>query len=377
MNDNSEQSDDVSPIVTGPGPTLSIPIDAPEHVGVPARVIDWNRSTPWWKPLLTTLPISWRLTHLLLCAVGLILTDCYLWLVGKPFGVLGTFPYSNSISSDLVGDLLPSTNGAQLTSFVEVWGRFVTPALLWMWGELDLPSIAYSLAAFLGILAIWSFIGGCLMRRTVIEIGTGTSPLWKESIQLVAKRWQSMVWSLLMPASAIFMLCIGLLLLGFISNIPIVGDWIVVAIIPLLAILVLAIGWAGAITLFGFPLSIAAIVTEKQSDAFDGLSRSSAYVFQRPVLVLLFGAIFELISRFGGMLFATVLQGGGQIAKRAFDLGAFSKASEVVTIPEWAFSTIGFYLLASFGVSYFWAAQSMLYLLLRKSVDSAEFHAVE
>ena len=61
------------------------PVDS---VATPKVVIDWYRSTPWWRVASQTIVISWRSTHLLLCAVGLLLTQLWLSASLKIFGVL-------------------------------------------------------------------------------------------------------------------------------------------------------------------------------------------------------------------------------------------------------------------------------------------------
>ncbi|MFM8400194.1 MAG: hypothetical protein ACKOAH_20380, partial [Pirellula sp.] len=70
------------------------------------------------------------------------------------------------------------------------------------------------------------------------------------------------------------------------------------------------LGWVAAIPLFGFSLSTVAIVTEKQADAFDGMSRASAYVFQRPATLILAVIVAEWLGHFGGSVVSIVLNTG-------------------------------------------------------------------
>lgn len=173
------------------------------------------------------------------------------------------------------------------------------------------------------------------------------------------------------------MLCVIPLLVGLIAKIPVIGYWTAgIALLPV-SLLVIAIGWTLAITLLGFPMAMAAIVTEKKADAFDGISRSAAYLFQRPVAFLLYIMAFEIISRLGGAMFWLILSTGKDLFNRMFLIGASANAQDFLFVWNLPGYSLPYFILAAFSLSYFWTAQSALYLLLRKSVDSTELDLVD
>ncbi len=366
-------------------PSTSLDINAPVNVAVPSVVIDWNRSTPWIRPLMSTLPIAWRASHLLLAGAGVLLTVLYtqgvLALLGNEEdnvslitrSQLGTIAEGHPFSDSLTSSLLFFNDQY---SFLGLWGRFMTPLLAWFVSP-TLSGLAIAVAMFLGLIAIWGFLGGCLVRRTIVEVGTRSVPSWKDTVRVVRSRWVSILWALSMPVLAVALLCLIPLTLGAISNIPMVGPWVAGVSMILVGICALAFGWTAAVTLLGFPLSIAAVVTENKADAFDGVSRAAAYLFQRPILFLLYAMFFELVSRVGGGLFSFVASMGYRFVNSAFMMSSWGAAESELPISEWMFSGTLSLVVAAFAMSYFWTSCGVLYLLVRKSVDSAELDAID
>ncbi len=229
----------------------------------------------------------------------------------------------------------------------------------------------------IGIIAIWSFVGGCLTRRSVVELGTRMTAPWAESIQLVLKRWQSIAWSVTMPSGLILMIAVLPLTLGWISNIPGIGEWIAGLLMIPVVLFSVGIGWCAAITLFGFPLSVCSIVTEKGADAYDGVSRSAAYTFQRPLTLALCIIAAEFLSSVGGTLLSIVLSTGLRVIEAGFDIGSYSSLKEFGTMWGQLLRGIVPLLLSAYGFSFFWTAASATYLILRRDVDHAEFDLID
>ena len=96
------------------------------------------------------------------------------------------------------------------------------------------------------------------------------------------------------------MVAIVPLILGWLSNIVWVGPWLAGLLMVPVVFLSIGIGWCAAITLLGFPLSVCAIVSEKGADAYDGISRSAAYTFQRPLTLGLCIIAAQVLSSIGG-----------------------------------------------------------------------------
>ncbi len=351
--------------------------DSPvDSVATPKVTIDWYRSTPWWRFASQSVVISWRSTHLLLCAAALLLTQFWLdlahWMFSPEKAVVQKWISPNAPSQALIGVL--ETQGTD--SPLSVWEQFLFPVYQWL-SDPTLSGAAFCLASVIGIVAIWSFVGGCLARRSVVELGTKMTAPWSESIQLVLKRWQSIAWSVTMPSGLILLIAIVPLCLGWLSNVPGVGPWVAGLLMIPVVLLSIGIGWCAAITVFGFPLSVCAIVSEKGADAYDGISRSAAYTFQRPFTLALCVVAAQFLGSMGGTLLSIVLMTGQSVVSASFGIGSFSVLKDFESMWSPVLRGIVPLLLAAYGFSFFWTASAATYLILRRDVDHAEFDLID
>jgi len=197
--------------------------DSPvDSVATAKVVIDWYRSTPWWRVASQSIVISWRSTHLLLCAAGLLLTQLWLSASLKIFGPENAIVQSWISPSAGSQTILPILDAQGTESPLSIWQHFLFPVYQWL-ANPTLNGTAFCLSSVIGIVTIWSFVGGCLTRRSVVELGTKMTAPWAGSIQLVLKRWQSIAWSVTMPSGLILLIALGPLCLGWISNFQILG----------------------------------------------------------------------------------------------------------------------------------------------------------
>jgi hypothetical protein len=139
----------------------------------------------------------------------------------------------------------------------------------------------------------------------------------------------------------------------------------------------IGIGWCAAITLFGFPLSVCSIVTEKQADAYDGISRSAAYTFQRPLTLGLCVLAAQFLGMIGGGMLSLVLTSGALVVQASFDVGSFSSLSQLESVWAPILTNIVPLLITAYGFSFFWTASAATYLILRLDVDHAEFDLID
>ncbi len=347
-----------------------------DSVATPKVAIDWYRTAPWWRFASQSIVISWRSTHLLLCAAGLLLTQMWTGVAYWMFG-----PNEDAIQNWVTSAVAPQP---WLPSFVlqgtesplSIWQKFLFPVYNWL-ANPTLTGAAYCLSSMIGIIAIWSFVGGCLARRSVVELGTKMTAPWAESIKLVLKRWQSIAWSLTMPSGLILMIALAPLVLGWLSNIVWIGPWLAGLLMIPIVFFAIGIGWCAAITLFGFPFSVCSIVTERGADAYDGISRSAAYTFQRPLTLALCIIVAQFLSSIGGMFLSVVLFTGLTVIEAAFDIGSYSSLRDFDTILGPLLRGIVPLILTAYGFSYFWTAASATYLVLRRDVDHAEFDLID
>jgi len=142
-------------------------------------------------------------------------------------------------------------------------------------------------------------------------------------------------------------------------------------------------------TLFGWPLMWATISAEG-TDSFDALSRSYAYVFQRPLHYLFYTLVAGFIGWLGWLLVQNFAAGVvwmgywaagwgsgsdqiNSILRGGEELSAIGNAGAVL-IRFWA----GCVKLLAVGYlfSYFWTASTAIYFLLRRDVDATEMDEV-
>lgn len=288
-----------------------------------------------------------------------------LWITSRP----RWFPVPGSDVTDVA--MTPAA-----ADYLGIWSLYLSPLTNWLAAP-TLRGTAYALALALGIVTVWSFIGGCLARRTVVECGSNTNAPWTETFRLVAQRWLSIAWSVTMPSCMLVMMCFIPISLGWVSNIPWIGGPIAgVLMIPVM-FMALAMGWVAAITLLGFPLAVTAIVTERKADAFDGISRSAAYAFQRPVLLLLCILAAEALSVLGGDVLAVIIGVGEGLVTQSFAIGSTRTITDLGSGFSWILGGIIPALLSAFSFSFFWSASSVIYLLLRYDVDHTEFDVLD
>lgn len=370
-----------------------------QDVAVPRMSVDWYRSTPWWRLISHAIAISWRASHLLLCAAGLLatwfLTSCAFWLfqpeqVDAPERWLEparNIPALAPLDREL-SEVVQAMSGSEGTKSSASWYGRSPDSILQVWRRylrypfqaveyLTLRRAAYFLFCTLSVIAIWSFVGGCIARRSIQEFGTRITAPWSDTMRLVAGRWVSIAWSTAMPAALILMCCLIPLLLGWLSNLPYIGPWVAGLLMIPLVFLSLGLGWCAAVTLFGFPLSLVAIVSEKNADAFDGVSRAAAYTFQKPATLILGVIVAEWLGHFAGGMVSVAVNTGFAVLERAFNLGAFQDLLGQGTM--WDSLIAGFVplIVTAFGFSFFWSASSAMYLVLRKEVDNTEFDLID
>ena len=151
----------------------------------------------------------------------------------------------------------------------------------------------------------------------------------------------------------------------------------------------LGIGWIAAIASLGFSISVCAIVAEKGADAFDGLSRASAYVFQRPMTILCILVVGFGVGSIGFWVFDFVLDCGERIFLAAMSAGFGGAIWEgfMASEPSGRSSLPGNLFLAlketlaglrfAYVISFFWTASAAAYLILRWEIDHTDFDELD
>ena len=138
--------------------------------------------------------------------------------------------------------------------------------------------------------------------------------------------------------------------------------------------------------LFGWPLMWATISAEG-TDSFDALSRSYAYVFQRPLHYLFYAVVATLFGLLGWLLVSNFAAGVVAVTYWAASWGYGGNPAALVASGCEGIGSVGIALIriwvavvkllaVGFLFSYFWTASTAIYFLLRRDVDATEMDEV-
>ena len=156
--------------------------------------------------------------------------------------------------------------------------------------------------------------------------------------------------------------------------------------------LILAIGLLGL--LLGWPLMWATVAVER-TDAFDGVSRCFAYVYQRPFHLVFYLLVATVLGLFGEAVVYYFAAAGVSLTEWTVSWGAGNlRAAELMGPPAadaaetlsgmgaYSADVISFWqatlmaVAASFPLGYLWCASVGIYLLLRRHIDSTELDEI-
>ena len=273
---------------------------------------------------------------------------------------------------------------------VGVWNHLGTPFVrLFSWrvgaANVSLVAAAYALCCGLWALFLWSAIGGAIVRQTAVSLAREEHLSFGQTIAYGSSKWASLFMAPLFPMIGAAAAAVPAMLLGLLLNF---GAGAIVAgllwFVLLLFALLMAVLLVGL--LFGWPLMWATIGVEG-TDAFDALSRSYAYTFQRPLRYFL----YVLAAGALGVLAVFVVDlVANQVIQLAFWGASWGAGSDDVRsaidategIAGVGAQALGFWtnlvklLAAAFAYSYFWTATTAIYFLLRRQVDAVEMDEV-
>jgi hypothetical protein len=262
-----------------------------------------------------------------------------------------------------------------------------------------------SLVAFLGFcLATLALAGGMICRLSALEIAGVERPLLKDVFLFVRRRLAVFLKVPLAPLVIILALGAGMAILSLGGAIPFVGEILLgILFIAFLAIafvlMLLVLGLLG-----GFHLLYPTLAVEG-SDTFDAMSRAFAYVYARPwrltfytLVALFYGVLTLLFVSFAVyvILLLTHTFVGWGVSLFGYNHGWQSGMAKLNTLwptPRfghlinpinwyamsgtermgafflhfWCFLVIG--CIGAYVMSYYFSVHTMIYLLIRRSVD--------
>ncbi len=257
--------------------------------------------------------------------------------------------------------------------------------------RLTLTKFAYFLFGGLWTLLVWSFVGGVITRMAVVYLGREERISFKDACWFVMKRYGSYFTAPLFPLLGVALLTIPLWLLGLVMLLDL-GALVagILWIFVLLATLAMAFVLIGLF--LGWPLMWPTIGAEN-GDAFEAMSRTYGYTYQRPWHYLFFAIVAAFIGALAWMLagaFAELIVhlawwgvSWGTGRERLAEIIAATRSGEGTTSLLYGgaslisvFNRLVYCVAYGFGYSLFFCLASGIYLLLRQVDDETEFDEV-
>ena len=283
-----------------------------------------------------------------------------------------------------------------------VWQSMATPFTQVIWyPSASLPRLAYFVVGGLWTLLVWAFFGSTISRSAAMQVTREERPALTQLFAFSGRRLKSYFTAPLLPL--ITVLAISLVMALFLG-LPARWD-ATVWIAGILWGLALAGGMLMTLLLLGlfagWPLMWATISSEG-SDAFDALSRSYAYTFQRPLHYLFYALFAAVLGAIGWLVVELFADGIVRLTFWSISWGTDSFVGQDVdvrridhirhiaggnveaetTLLWFGARAIGLWgglvrvVELAFAFSFFWSATTMIYLLLRHDVDQVELDEV-
>jgi hypothetical protein len=368
----------------------------------PVRAVTWSELFPWLS-LVRCFRLAVGFRVLVLSALAIVLTSLGWWLLGWVFCSASAPPPSGAA---LWGDLgrtvpepfgLPGLNQSCDLSVVQggagplvaVWARFSVPFWQFFQGPpLRVSALACFVLSGLWGLAVWAFCGGAITRIVAVQLACEERLSWTAVLRHASRKWLAYFSAPLFPLMGVLLAAVPMCILGFLMRVEF-GLFVVAVVWPLLLVggllmTLLLLGLA-----FGWPLMWATISSEG-TDSFDALSRSYAYVFERPLHYAFYALVVSVLGSLGWLLvwyFAAAVIG---LPYWAAGWGAGASTIQAIGSPADTLGGLGragvwFIHLwtgvvklgaVSFLFSYFWTSATAIYFLLRRDVDSTEMDEV-
>ena len=179
------------------------------------------------------------------------------------------------------------------------WRTLTQPAISGISDTAQPPrAVALILLSGLWAAAVWALFGAAICRIAAVQLAADEQVGWGPSLRFAGRKWVSYFAAPLMPVGGVIFFAVPVIVLGLIMRpggfgLLLGGIFWPLALVAgfIMAILLLGV-------LFGWPLMWGAISTEG-SDSFDALSRSYAYLFQRPLHYLFYTLVAALIGWLG------------------------------------------------------------------------------
>lgn len=357
----------------------------PESRG-PLREIAWQELFPWLE-LGAAVRLALRVQPLVLAALAVLATTAGWRLIGSAFAVDDSHPIQAAIQRDSLwvwdhpAPTLDQPAGSRLESQAAV--QLSRPFLRLFDPRASLVGFAYSLLCGLWALVVWGLFGGAICRQAAVALARHDRMNWSEAVGFARNKWLSFFTAPLYPLVGVLIATVPLLLVGLLLHTGVTSVlaglmWPVV-VLGGFFMAVLLVGM-----LAGWPLMWATISVEG-TDAFDAISRTYSYVYQRPARYAFYLAVAVLIGAAGWLLVALFEQATLALGQWAVSWGSGQEnLSRILSDKASGFwerggqSLVLFFnrlvplVAVAYLSSYFWTVSTAIYYQLRRDVDATE-----
>ena len=380
-----------------------------EPDGDKIRAVAWSEVFPWLR-IIRAFRLAIAFRALVFGAVAILLTVAGWGLLGTVFStdrhatkwlesysecpwqaITEAVPDRPSLIGG--GKEMPASSWRRDNPMFYSWETLTQPAIegLSQTGLSATPprAIASIILCGLWAAAVWAFFGAAICRTAAVQLAAEEQVGCGAAMRFAVRKWPAYFAAPLLPVGGVLLAAIPVIILGLIMRAGGVGILLggIVWPLALLAGFIMVLLLLGV--LFGWPLMWSAISAEG-SDSFDALSRSYAYLFQKPLHYLFYAVVAAFVGWLGWLLVSEFAAGivwmsywaagwgcGGKqvdvIINGGGDLSGIGQAGSIL-IRFW----VGCVKLLAVGYlfSYFWSASAAIYLLLRRDVDAMEMDEV-
>ena len=256
--------------------------------------------------------------------------------------------------------------------------RDVTSDALRFWDDTLHPAVAVvkngnssmgrlkSIVRCCWMIAVWSLFGLILCRLAVRRFARNEDGSLRKAIVFGTTRWIHAIVSPLLPGGAALAIMLVAVVTVLPGRLPWVGPTLALMATPVVLLCSLVAAYLLIAILLGWPLMVAAIATD-DCDGFGGLSRSYSLWTGRPwyfawcwMVAAFAGAVATLVANWLTMI-------AFQLSGLAIHLAAGSTPAAVSADATTCF--VATLVLKMYGISFFWTSATIVYVLLRQSVD--------
>jgi hypothetical protein len=214
--------------------------------------------------------------------------------------------------------------------------------------------------------AVWSLFGLALCRLAARQLARDEEGSFRKAVQFGLTRWRHGVVAPVIPIAAALVLMGVAVLFALPGRIPFVGSFNAVVVSPVILGCSFVATFLAFATILGWPLMVAAIACD-DCDGFGGLSRSYSLWTGRPwrfvwcvVVAVAVGCVVMVVAPW-------LFLASGRAAGFAIERGMGNESAAA-----WAGATCEFLMtliITSYAISFFWTSATIIYAVLRQSVD--------